>query len=151
MMLEIGEIMNLINEAETREEKIRIIKEKGYPAFGDFLKLAFHPDINWIYENRELPKTEAPEDMPYGMQDLCLRAEMRRIVNNFVTNGKTDINYRRADDNAVMILESLHADESKLLAALISGEPLPVDGLTYDLVREAAPVLQLPERQETEA
>lgn len=148
MMLEIGEIMNLINEAETEEEKIRIIKEKGYPALGDFFKLAFHPDIKWVYESRELPKTEAPEDMPYGMQDLCLRTELRRIVNNFV-EGKVQ-NLKRVDDNAVMILESLHADESKLLAAMISGEPLPVDGLTYDLVRKAVPVINLPERQETE-
>ena len=136
-----SEILELFSKAETRKQKLEVLKKNGDEAFKQFLFIAFHPNIKFDIEAPDYrPSTE-----PAGLNYAYLRIEMRKIY-RFITNHPEKSPGLSADKQRqllVVTLESLHKDEAELLVKLFKKD-LGVRYLTTTIINDAFPELNIP-------
>ena len=136
-----SEILDLFNKAETRKQKIEVLKKHGDEAFKQFLFMAFHKNIKFDIE----PPPYRPSNEPAGLNYAYLRIEMRKMY-RFITNHPEKNPSLTADKQRqllVVILESLHKDEAELLVKLFKKD-LGVRYLTPQIIRDTFPDLDVP-------
>lgn len=136
------EIMNELQKAEARKDKIEVLRRNNSPTLQALLQGAFHPDIKFLID--EIPKYKS-SDAPPGMGYTQLSVEFRRLYIFVEGSKKADPNLtpQRRKQILVQILEALEGQEAKLFAGMLMKD-LKVPTLTYKLVQEAFPGL-LPE------
>lgn len=133
-----SEIFEEFGKAETKQDRLKVLKKYDHPRFRLFLQAAFHPDVQF---DVSVPRWRpAPE--PAGLNYTYLDAEMAKLY-RFVKNhpsrpaGLTDT---KKTELLLITLESLHKDEAALLERLVKKE-LNIKHLTPKLVSEAFPGL----------
>jgi hypothetical protein len=72
----IGEVFSLVNQAETEEEKIKILRQNKTPGMMELFKFAYEP--TYVSLIKEVPKYK-PDDSPYGYSYSDLNKEYHRI------------------------------------------------------------------------
>lgn len=143
MNLLVSEILDLVDKAKTKQEKINLLKQYEMPVLRGLFKINFHPDVSM-----DLPEGEPPfrkeADKPAGLQETKLFNEYRRFYIWL------DPNYQlpkiKKEKLFIEMLEGLHISEAEVLI-LAKDKKLHKKYKTIkeDIVREAYPQI-LPEK-----
>lgn len=131
-----SEILDEFQKAETKKEKIEILKKYDHHTFRSFLILAFNKDIQF---DVEIPKYRpAPE--PAGLNFTYLDMEMNKMYRFIKNHPKRSANLtgEKKKSLLVVILESLHKDEADLMVKMFN-KKLNIKSLTPAIIKEAYP------------
>lgn len=129
-----SEVLEEFVNAETRQDKIDILRKYDHPR----LRLMFV----YLYSDKvkfdvEIPKYR-PAQEPVGLNWTYLHNELAKLT-RFST--MSDLPAKKKTELLVVILESLHKDEAKLLEGLLKKD-LGIKYLTPKIVQEAYPDLE---------
>lgn len=145
MHLLLSEILEQVDKAKTKAEKIELLKQHEMPVLRGILKINFHPDVRM-----DLPEGEPPfqkeADKPAGYQESNLVVEYKRFY--IWLDPTQQIPKIKKEKLFIELLESLHISEAELLI-LAKDKKLHKKYKTIkeDIVRAAFPQI-LPEAQE---
>lgn len=131
-----SEIFEKFETLETRADRIEYLRKVSNRPFIEFLTGVFNPNVQF---DAPIPDYRESHD-PAGLSMTYLDAEMQRIYRFVVghprrAEGLTD---KKKTELLLVVLESLHRDEAKLLVQLLT-KKVKVKGLTAKLVHEAFP------------
>jgi len=133
-----SEIIEEFNQVKTKQERIGVLRKYDHPRFRTFLVASFHPGIEF---DVEIPKYR-PAEEPAGLNYTYLDIEMNKLY-RFIKNHPSrppGLSAEKQKQLLLVILESLHKDESELLVKVIN-KKFEVKHLTVNLVNEAFPNL----------
>jgi hypothetical protein len=131
-----SEIFEEFDLAETRSQKIAVLKKYDHPRFRDFLAISMNPSFEF---DVEVPNYRpAPE--PAGLNYAYLDTEVPRLYRFIKNHPKRTSNITPEKQKSLLtvVLESLHKDEADLLVRCIKRD-LNIKFLTPKLVKEAFP------------
>jgi len=132
--LSLAEIVNTARKAETVEEKVEILKRNDSKQLRDILALMC--DARWTFD---LPATPPPyKESEIKESHGMLYREMRKMP-YFVEqspDGK-DMNRIRKESLFIQLLETVDADDAKLIIRTIAKEPYP--DLSPEVINQAFP------------
>ena len=134
-----SEIFEEFEKASTKQDRINLLRREGDERFRFFLQLAFNPAIEF---DIVLPHMYRPAKEPAGLNFAYLDTEMPKMY-RFIKNHPMRPPEFTADKTTqiiLVILESLHRDESALFLKILKKE-FKVKNLTHNLVKEAFPDL----------
>jgi hypothetical protein len=133
-----SEILDLFQKAETRKDKIAVLKRFEHPTFKQFLNYAFNPEIKF---DVEIPDYKASYD-PAGLNVMYLDDELARVYRFIVGHPKraAGLTSKKQTELLLVILESLHKDEAELYVRMLRKD-LKIPFLTKKLVKEVYPDL----------
>ena len=134
-----SEIFEEFEKAPTKQDRINLLRREGDERFRFFLQLAFNPAIEF---DIVLPHMYRPAKEPAGLNFAYLDTEMPKMY-RFIKNHPMRPPEFTADKTThiiLVILESLHRDESALFLKILKKE-FKVKNLTHNLVKEAFPDL----------
>lgn len=146
MNLLLSEILDLVDKAKTRNEKVALLKQHELPVLRGLMKINFHPDVRM-----DLPDGEPPfrkeESKPAGLQETTLQLEYRRFY--IWLDPNQQLPKVKKEKLFIELLEGLHLSEAELLC-LVKDKKLNKRWKTIkeDIVREAYPQI-LPPKVET--
>lgn len=133
------EIFDDFKNAETREDKINVLKQNNCYALQSVLVGGLAPYVTFCFG--ELPKYRV-QDIPPGMSYSSLHHEIGRayifeLGNPRVSPNLTD---KRKTEILIQMLEVLETKEAEVFGNMLMKD-LKVPDLTIDLVNEAFPGL----------
>jgi hypothetical protein len=133
------EIFREFEEAPTRKDKIAVLQKYGDKRLMDFILFAMHPAVK--FDISKLPEYK-PSIIPEGLNYTNLAFEIDRLYVFIPEHPKyrTKLPVKKEQEILHTMLESMHADEAKLLMGCFK-KNLPVKGLTPKIVKEAFPNL----------
>lgn len=135
-----SEIFEEFEKAESRADKINVLRKNDHPRFRDFLVAAFNPVFQFEVE---VPKYRpAPE--PAGLNFTYLDIEVPKLYRFIKGHPKkaSNISPEKQKSLLTVVLESLHKDEADLLVRCIKKD-LNIKFLTPKLIKEAFPNINL--------
>jgi hypothetical protein len=137
-----SEIFDMFQKAETRKEKINVLKKFEHPTFKEFLNFVFNPDIKF---DVEIPNYKPSFD-PAGLNVMYLDDEIKRTYRFIVGHPKRPpgLQPKKQTELLLMVLESLHRDEADLFVKMLNKD-LKIPFLTKKLVKEVYPDLPFQE------
>jgi|TARA_B100000745_G_scaffold269396_1_gene195865 hypothetical protein len=131
----ISEILTKVNNAKDKPKKVEVLKTYDSQPLRQVLKGAFDPSIIWDLPDGTPPYKE--NDAPAGTEHTLLSNEAKRLW-HFVRGGDDRLSKTKKETMFIQILEGLHADEAKLLIAVVNKELNKVyKGLTDAVVKDA--------------
>tara|TARA_R110000796_G_scaffold167610_1_gene284543 strand:- start:104 stop:535 length:432 start_codon:yes stop_codon:yes gene_type:complete len=134
---EVYQILELVESATTRQDKIKVLRENDIIALRDVLQGAFDPAVQF-----KLPAGTPPytANEPNSAPSTLLRHH--RFFKYFVVGVKEceQLSNVKREKMFIEVLESVHPQDAKIVIAMIAKKP-PVKGLTKKLVQEALPDL----------
>jgi hypothetical protein len=133
-----SEIFEEFQKAETKQDRINILRKYDHSRFREFLIAAFHPNIHFDID----PPPYRPAPEPAGLNFSYLDSEMSRLY-RFIKNHPHKPQGLFPDKQRqllLVILESLHKDEAELLVKTFN-KKLDIKFLTPNLINEAFPNL----------
>lgn len=134
--LDVYEVFELFEKAETRKEKIEVLKKHETWALKDVLKGALDPRIEWLLPKGEVPYTASEaHNAPSSL--LRRNKDFRYCVKG---GPGTRMPAVKREKIFLGIVESVHPKDAELVCAMIN-KKLPVKGLTVKIVEEAFPGL----------
>lgn len=135
----IYEILEEIENAKTKEERLSILRNNTCWALRNTLMGAFHPNVQFVFD--KIPDYTPSLDPP-GLSPTSLHQELTRAYLFEVGNPKvaSTLTQQRKTEILIQMLESLEAKEAKVLEGILT-KKLKVKGLNYALVKEAFPDL----------
>lgn len=145
MHLLLSEILDLVDKAKTKAEKVELLKKHELPVLRGILKINFHPDVRM-----DLPDGDPPfrkeEDKPAGYQESNLVVEYKRFY--IWLDPTQNLPKVKKEKLFIEMLESLHHTEAEVVL-LAKDKKLQKKYKTIkeDIVRAAFPQI-LPEVQE---
>ena len=131
----ISEVLKKVNNAKTKPQKIKILREYDSPALRSLCKWSFDP-------NREpaLPEGRPPfipNDAPEGTEHTMLVSEARTLY-HYIKGGNPQLTQNKREMMFVRLLEGLHENEAELLiAAKDKIVHRKYKGLSTNVVKEA--------------
>jgi hypothetical protein len=133
-----SEIFDMFQKAETRKEKIEVLKRFEHPTFKEFLNFCFNPNIKF---DVEIPSYKASYD-PAGLNVMYLDDEVKRTYRFIVGHPKraVGLTQKKQTELLLLVLESLHKDEADLYVKMLNKD-LKIPFLTKKLVKEVYPDL----------
>jgi len=134
--LDVFEVFELFEKAETRKEKIDVLKKHESWALKDVLKGALDPNIEWLLPKGEVPYT-ACEAHSTPSTLLRKNKDFRYVVKGGSGSKMPAI---KREKIFLGIVESIHPKDAELVCAMIN-KKLPVKGLTVKIAQEAFPEL----------
>ena len=136
MKMSISEILEQVEIAEKRSDKIALLHNYDNPALREVLKYAYHPGIKWL-----LPKGKPPFKALHYASDAegRLYSEVKNFY-LFVEGGHTTLQQTKRENLFIQLLESVDSQDAVLLYSIKDGI-LPYKGITPKLVEEAFPGL----------
>lgn len=135
MKLGIAEILDKVSKANTKEEKIDLLRKNDSSAIRTVLKYALDPAIKWA-----LPKGDPPYKVcQYLDQENMLYSEARRLY-LFIEGGNPNLNKVKRETLFINLLESIAPADAKLLCSA-KEKKIPYKGITVKLINEAYPGL----------
>jgi hypothetical protein len=139
MRLSISEILQQVEAAPSREEKLRILKWWEADALKEVLKYAFHPDLTFLLPDGDCPYTPMPTGEGHGM----LYTESRKLYLFAAFQGQPlhpTLKPAKRQLLFIQFLEGIDPQDAKLMVA-IKDKQMPYKSVTPDLVLEAFPGL----------
>ena len=131
----IAEILKMVSEQKTTEDKVRKLQELNTPVLQQVLKYALDPSIKW-----KLPEGEPPyKPSPYDDTQAMLYQEARRMY-LFIEGGNDNLTPLRREQLFISFLESIDKEDAKLMIAA-KDKKIPYKGITAKLVNTAFPGL----------
>lgn len=142
MHLLISEILDLVEKAKTKEEKVKILKQHESPPLRGFLKMNFHPDVFLGLPEGE-PPYKKEQDRPIGENETKLYSEYRRFY--IWLDPNTNLPKVKKEKLFIEMLEGLHISEAEVIC-LIKDKKLQkkYKSLKEDIVRLAFPQILPP-------
>lgn len=131
-----SEIFEEFEKAETKADKMAVLRKYWHPRLQDFLEYAFNSNIHFDVEP---PKTWRHADEPAGLNVTYLDLEVPKLY-RFIKNHPhrpVELATDEAKKTKLLkvVLESLHPSESELLLKLIK-KNLGIKGLTVKLIQD---------------
>jgi len=114
--LTIPEVLTKVSRASNREEVVRMLREHSSLALKQLLRYAYFDSSKW-YRNNLPDYTE--DASPEGLSVSTLFTEVKRL---YVFKESYNLPKDRKDILLIQILESVSADEARLLGGLLSGK-----------------------------
>lgn len=145
MHLLISEILELLEKATSKKEKIDILKRYEAPVLRGILRINFDPTVKM-----DLPEGEPPfkkeVDRPRGMSPTTLQNEYRRFY--IWVDPKTNLSKIKKESLFIELLESIDVSEAEVVC-LAKDKKLhkKYKSLKEDVVREAFPFTLPPKEQ----
>jgi Family of unknown function (DUF6433) len=136
-MNSVAKLLEQIASLKKKEERIEALKVNGHYALKMILKGMFDPSIKFL-----LPEGDPPFKPNQFDEPKALLNEVNRFY-LFVEGGHKTLQQPRREKLFIDILEAVSADDAKLLLAM-KDKKSPYKGITYDIVKEAFPELNLP-------
>ena len=131
----IAEILKIVSEQKTTEDKVRKLQELNTPVLQQVLRYALDPSIKW-----KLPEGEPPyKPSPYDDTQAMLYQEARRMY-LFIEGGNDNLTPLRREQLFISFLESIDKEDAKLMIAA-KDKKIPYKGITAKLVNTAFPGL----------
>jgi len=138
-MKNIYEVLDEIENAKTRQDKMRVIEKNLSKTLVDVFRLAYHPDCHWLI--KEVPEKYIPKDTIPGMSPTQLSTEMRRLY--LFQKGHPDaekLTESKREELLTQFLEAIEPRESEVVMGIFNKD-LGVEGLDYDFIKSAFPTL----------
>ena len=136
----IAEILKVVSEQKTTDDKVRKLQELNTPVLLQILKYALDPTVKW-----KLPEGAPPYNpSPYDDTQAMLYQEARRIY-LFLEGGNDNLTPLRREQLFISLLESIDKEDAKLIVAA-KDKKIPYKGITTKLVNTAFPGLISPEK-----
>ena len=130
----ISEILTKVNNAKDKPKKVAVLRENDSQPLRQILKGAFDPKIKWDLPEGTPPYSE--NDAPAGTEHTTLYTEARRLY--YFVDGAATLSKTKKETMFIQMLESLHADDAKVLIAVKEKTLNKVyKGLTAECVKEA--------------
>jgi len=135
--LEVFEILERVENAKTKEERIEILRKNDIMALLDVLRGTFDETIQWNLPEGTPPYTP---NNPQSAPSTLLR--WHRNFKYFVKGLRESSNLKpiRRERMFIDMLEAVHPRDAEILVSMINKKS-PVKGLTKNLVKEAFPQL----------
>lgn len=132
-MLLFSEIFEQIEIAVDKKSRIEILQKNDSLSLREFFRLLYDDNIEF---DVEIPKYR-PAIEPAGLNFTYLHSEVKKLY-RFIKNEPRAVMLtpKKKSEILVVILESLHKDEAKLLVGLINKD-IGVRHLNEALVKEA--------------
>lgn len=116
MKLNIHEILTLVNDAKTYQERLDLIQKHQSLVLEQILQYNFHPDLEFA-----LPPGDAPfkrdEGIPIGKSPTNLYQEGRRLY-IFLKGEAPNVTRVKRENIYIQMLEGLHFTEADILQAV---------------------------------
>lgn len=131
-----SEILDEFQKAQTKQERIAVLKKYDHKNFREFLYYALEPTVEF---DVEVPNYRpAPE--PAGLNYTYLDLEVKKLY-RFIKDHKlrpAGLTPQKQKQLFVVVLESLYKDEAELLVKVVQ-KKFKIPNLTIKLVQEAYP------------
>ena len=130
-----SEIFEEFEKAETKADKIAVLRKYWHPRLQEFLEYAFNPNIHFDVIP---PKDWRPAIEPAGLNVTYLEMEVPKLY-RFIKdhpNRVSNIPPEKLTKLLKVVLEALHPSESELLLKLIK-KNLGIKGLTVKIIQDA--------------
>lgn len=134
-----SEIFDEYQKANTKEDKIQVLRKYDHPIFRTFFQFLYKKGI--VFDVDVPAYRPAPE--PAGLNWTYLDMEIPKLY-RFIKDhpNRTNLTPEKKKSLLVVVLESLHKDEAEILVNLIKKD-LGIKYLTPKIVQEAFPGLDL--------
>jgi len=132
----VPEVLELVQQAKTKQEKVEILRSNTHPALKDVLRVNFDLDVVSL-----LPEGSPPyekDDAPEGYSVSSLFRTHKQLKYFFKGPIGNQVQAVRREKLFIDALESMHPTESDLL---IEAKDRKLKGITKALVDEAFPGL----------
>ena len=132
----VPEVLELVRQAKTKQEKVEILRKNTHPALKDILRINFDADVVSV-----LPEGAPPyqkDDAPEGYSVSSLYKTHKQFKYFFKGPIGDQVQAVRREKLFIDALESMHPTESDLL---IEAKDRKLKGITKALVDEAFPGL----------
>jgi len=139
MNLLINEIIQKVNNAKTKVEKIALLRQYESPALRTILIANFDESVTFLLPEGDVPytKNEAPE----GTEHTRLSKEYR-VLYNFVKGGNDSLSQNKREMMFVQLLEGLHEKEAEILCLVKDKALSKRYKITRACVEEAFPQIE---------
>jgi hypothetical protein len=137
---ELYEVLQLIDQAETDEQVVKLVQESGkkYSWFTDYLRCVFDPKIEF-----NLPPGIPPYTPAHEVQHPSSWHRKHMDLGYWIKGMKGDqMNDIRRESNFIGMLESIHPEDAVHIVHMTQKRS-EVAGLTKDIVKEALPELSI--------
>ena len=131
-----NEILELVHEQESVEDKVKILKEYANDALKTLLIWNFDESIISLLPTGEVPYQ--PNESPLGVDHSSLRRDYKNLY-NFVKGGNDSLSKIRRETIFIQILESLHPNEADVLVLVKDKKLEDKYDITLDVVKQAYP------------
>ena len=146
-MLLQSEVLELFEKAETRQDKINILRKHEVPVLRALMRLNFDPNGKMDLPEG-IPPYKKDTDKPIGYNETNLITEYRRFY--IWLDRKTKLTRLRKEQLFIELLEGLHHSEAEVLCLAKDGLlHTKYPSLTISVVREAFPYTLPPDLEET--
>lgn len=136
---EVYEILQSVEKAKTRKDKITILKSySDLMPLRDVLQGTFDERIQWNLPGGEPPYTPQPEDSPPPSTLRKQHLKFKYFVKGF--RESESLKTIKREKMFIDMLESVHPSDAEILISMIN-KKTPVKGLTKKLIQEAIPDL----------
>jgi hypothetical protein len=133
------EVFDEFEQAQTKEEQMKVIERNLSKTLVDVLLLTFHPDYQW--KVKQFPDNYVTPDTKPGISVCQLSTEIRKLY-LFREGEQTaeSLSPRKQKELLIQFLESLEPREAEVVIGIFNKDQ-GVNGLTYEFVKEAFPDL----------
>jgi len=136
-MKNIYEVLDEIEEAKTRHDKMKVIEKNLSKTLVDVFTLAYHPQHQWLIT--EIPHQYVPVDVIPGMASTQLSTEIRRLYLFQKGHPQAEqLTPTRREELLTQFLEAIEPREAEVVMGIFNKD-LGVDGLDYEFIKEAFP------------
>lgn len=135
--LEVYEILEKVENAKTKQDKIAVLQANDVMPLLDVLRGTFDETIQWNLPDGTPPYTPNNEES-YPSSLLRQHRNFKYFVKGLRESSR--LNPIRRERMFIDILEAIHPKDAELLVSMINKKS-PVKGLTKSLVKEAFPQL----------
>jgi len=138
-MKNIYEIFDEFEKAETKQDRIAVLRNNDNYALRNVLRGTFDPDV--VFTVEKVPNYK-PSDSPPGLAYTSINQELGRVYLFEKNNPRTDPNLSdaRKDQILVQMLEAMEKREAEVFMNMILKKQ-KVKGLNDKIVKEAFPNL----------
>lgn len=140
MIKNVYEILAEIEQAETRKEKLSVLKENNQHYFKEVLRNTFNPSVEFYVESKFPTEYQKPDTAP-GIRLAGIESEIRRAY-LFKKGDQTadSLSPEKRKILLLQLLESFEPQEATIWFNMMKKD-LKTKGLTESLVREVYPEL----------
>ena len=131
-----NEILDLVHEQETEENKVKVLQEYANDALKTLLIWNFDESIISLLPSGEVPYQ--PNESPLGVDHSSLRRDYKNLY-NFVKGGNDSLSKIRRETIFIQILESLHPNEAEVLILVKDKNLEDKYDISFDVVQKAYP------------
>lgn len=133
----VSELFDKIEKANTKDEKIALLRQNGSNIVKAVLHMNYDGTVKWLLPEGE-PPFKKEKDRPIGYQQTTLNLELRRFYVWFQQN--SGLSQVKKEQLFIDMLNGLHWTEAELIClAKDKKVHTKYPSLTLDLVKEAYP------------